>query len=172
MSFSVDLDVDQYRELTHAAETPTLQQAHPDQWVDWGDHTVQVDPVGNKQWIHDSHDGHQRSEVRGRAYDARDVQHMLGWEKAHGWVGGLDYYSPSTVELDAAEKYSAPLGRGCRSWRGFQRDSGDFGKLPVIEALKYEGGLPNKSTGEIEAEMREAGRRQAHRLFDRSGYTR
>lgn len=172
MSFNVQVGEDQYREQTHTAETPTLRQAWPDQWVSWGDHTVQVDPVGNKQWIHDSHDGHARSEARGRGFDARDVRHLIGWEKAHGGVKDIEFYSPDTSELDRADKFSAPLGRGCRSWRGFQRDDSRYGALPTIEALKYEGRLPNKSTGEIEAEIREAERRQAHRLFDRSGYTR
>ena len=172
MSFSVQVGVDEYREQTHAAETPSLQQSLPDQWVDWGDHTIQVDPVGNKQWIHDSHDGHARSEARGRAYDAREVRHLVGWEQAHSGAADVEFYAPSTWELDGADKFTSPLGRGCRSWRGVQRDESRYGALPTIEALKYEGRLPNKSTGEIEAEMREAERRRAHRIFDRSGYTR
>ena len=172
MSFSVQLDEGGYRELTRAAETPTLQQAWPDQWVDWGDHTVQVDPVGNKQWIHDSHDGHARSESRARAFDARDVRELIGWERDHSGVDALTFYSPTTRELDRADKFTTPIGKGCRSWRGVRRDASRFGELPTIEALKYEGRLLNKSLGDIEAEMREAERRQAHRLFDRSGYSR
>ena len=50
-----------------------------DQWVNWGDHTVTIDPIGNKPWIHEGQDGkHLEAAERGRAYDAADVQHLMG----------------------------------------------------------------------------------------------
>ena len=49
-----------------------------DQWVNWGDHTVTIDPIGNKPWIHEGQDGkHLEAAERGRAYDAADVQHLM-----------------------------------------------------------------------------------------------
>ena len=48
-----------------------------DQWLDWGDHTVTIDPIGNKPWIHEGQEGkHNEATERGRAYDAADVKHM------------------------------------------------------------------------------------------------
>ena len=47
------LNDDEYRVLHQAAETPK-KAVSQDQWLDWGDHTIQVDPIGNKQWVHET----------------------------------------------------------------------------------------------------------------------
>ena len=152
---------DEYRNYTRVAETH--DNNHADQWVDWGGHTITVDPMGNKQWIHDSHDGYQRSEERGRSYDADEVQKLQGWENDD--TAAWKYYAPSLQEIDRLDKYTMPMQAGCRMWRGTERDSSRFGLLPSIEAMKRDGSLVEKGISQIEAEVREEERRRAHRLF-------
>lgn len=190
MSFTAHLDEAEYREWTRVPETPSASQTLPDQWVNWGDHTVQVDPIGNKQWIHDSHDGHARSEKRGRAYDSKDVQSLLGWEKTHEPVP-LTYYTPSVTEIGGMHKLATTLqpdlwggwdfdrldkrkqlDRGCRTWRGAERDTSRIGKLPSISALLYDNQLAEKSTEEIEHEIREHDRTISARVYERDGVSR
>jgi hypothetical protein len=153
----------EYRDYSRAATTPSLSQAWPDQWVDWGGHTVTVDPVGNKQWIHDSHDGHARTEARGRKYDKQLVNELVNWEKTHE-PNPVQYYTP-TISGDKYNPVMTDQVWGCRSWRGVLRDSSNFGKLPSITALIHENKLPDKDRGQIEEEMREQNRRRATRLY-------
>ena len=55
-----------------------------DQWLDWGDHTVTVDPMGNKKWILESDtEGHSQSVARKRRFDAADVRDLMGWQNRH-----------------------------------------------------------------------------------------
>ena len=61
-----------------------VEYEQPDQWLDWGGHTVQVYPHRNAFWIHDGQeDWHARSVERGRAYDAGDVTHFLTLLQKH-----------------------------------------------------------------------------------------
>ena len=161
------IDESTYREMTHAATTPSVQQSLPDQWVDWGGHTVTVDPMNNKQWIHDSHDGHARSEERGRFYDRKQVNELMNWEKSHAGVEA-QYYTPRIGDKDRFNPSMMDQTRGCRSWRGVIRDSTRFGELPSISALIYENKLGDKSREQIESEIREQDRRLATRIFDRT----
>lgn len=161
---SVHLDADEYRQYTHAAETPSKADAHPDQWVDWGEHTMTVDPPLTKQWIHDSHDGHVKSADRARFYDAQRVREIKNWEQTTRNPFPTPYI-PSVAEINNADLYSQPRDLlGCRSWRGAPRDSRNFGKLPSISQLLRSGQLGEKSTGDIEAEMREAERTRGARI--------
>ena len=169
--FTINLSADEYRQYNWVAETPTMSQVLPDQWVDWGGHTKQIDPIGNKQWIHDSHDGHARSENRGRYYDARDVRALQGWEESHR-AEEWDYFTPSEAQISGLDRWPTPLQAGCKTWRGATRDPSRFGQLPSISAMLYENKLPGKSTQEIEAEMRESARTTGARIFARDGYTR
>jgi hypothetical protein len=189
MSFTATLDADEYREWTRAAETPTVAQSLPDQWVDWGDHTMQVDPVGNKQWIHDSHDGHRKSEERGRYYDRKDVQSVLGWEETHQ-PDPLLYYTPTQSQLAIMNKLATTLEpdswggwkmsgldqkptphmrNGCKMWRGVSRDMSRIGMLPSISALLYDNAL-SQSTKHLDTEMRDSERTRAARLYSRDGW--
>ena len=177
-----NFDADEYREYTHAATTPSLKAAWPDQWVDWGDHTVTVDPVGNKQWIDDSHDRHFATEERGRHLDRREVQRLVGWEAAHT-MPSFKFSNPSTSEINRSSLYSEPRKTynsktgsidptGCRMWRGAVRDPSNYGKLPTIQALIHENRLGDKGRGQIEAEIREDRHRRDARFFDCGGTCR
>ena len=159
------VDEDLYRELTRPATTPSVSQAWPDQWVDWGGHTVTVDPMGNKQWINDSHDGHKRSEERGRYYDTKAVNGLIG----KSGITSLEdphYFTPSVEGVQRYNPVMEDQVLGCRSWRGVKRDSSRFGELPTITALLRENKLGSKDYGQIEKEMREERRRSGSRLFD------
>ena len=126
-----------------------------DQWLDWGDHTIQIDPVGNKQWILESNSlGHSQSAARKRRYDRASVQQLIGWERNHE-TQHTEYFEPSRT-LSGIYKYVEPVGKGCKQWRGQKRDESRFGQLPAITALLYENTLyDGVATGEIDHQMRE-----------------
>jgi hypothetical protein len=190
MSFAVNLDADEYREWTRAAETPTAVESLIDQWVDWGDHTMQVDPMGNKQWIHDSHDGHRNSEKRGRYYDSKEVNNLLGWEKVHK-VDPISYYTPTSSQITGMNKLATTLEpdmwggwkmsgleqkptpharNGCKMWRGDTRDPTRIGMLPAISALLYDNTLTDQNSEHLDFDMREGERTRAARLYSRDGW--
>ena len=157
-------------------------RANIERFVDWGDHTVVVDPITRDHWIYDGYSKHAQSQNRGMAEDAKSILKGEGWHEAHH--GTPSMYLPTTREIDMAEKYTyrvcgneaaaahdlqPPYAQTSQSAR--QGGVGD-GRLPVVDGLLYWGRLQNKSTGGIEHEMREAERFIGTRLFDTSGYSR
>ena len=147
--FSSEVTAAQYRDMSHGAMTP---EAKVDQWVDWGGHTVTLDPIGNKKWILESDTyGHSESIARKRRFDSRDVQDLLNWftssEPTH-----TEYYEPT---ISGRQLYSDPIGKGCKQWRGQQRDGSRFGKLPAITQMIRDRALHDKGPGQIQHEMRE-----------------
>ena len=157
------LNDDEYRVLHQAAETPK-KAVSQDQWLDWGDHTIQVDPIGNKQWVHDTHDGHKRTEARGRGYDAAEVSKLVGWQNSHsGLMPHTEYYKPGPIK-----EYFFP--QTCiinDAWRGAKRSKSGLGKLPAISAMIHNNELEDKSIGQIESEMREHDRTSSARIFSK-----
>ena len=157
--FSSEVTAAQYRDMSHGAMTP---EAKVDQWVDWGGHTVTLDPIGNKKWILESDTyGHSESIARKRRFDSRDVRDLLNWftssEPTH-----TEYYEAT---ISGRQLYADPIGKGCKQWRGQERDGSRFGKLPAITAQIHDNQLADKGWGEIEAEMRERERTAGARLF-------
>ena len=137
-------------------------------WLDWGDHTVTLDPLRNAMWVYDaSAENHQRSVVRGQQFDAADVRRLVGWHnfKREEAVP----YLPTTAHIDATERFTVPVGKDCKAWRGAVRDSSRFGELPVISEGVYRNSYASKDNAQIEFEMRESERIAGHRLFDCSG---
>lgn len=163
--------VDYEREETvHATITPNMKDVAQDVYLDSGDYTVTIDPINRDSWIYDGDPDWKRSAVRGLVFDHIAYKRALNWEKAdHGEVTP---FLPTVSMIDAADKYSIPIGSKCLGWAGNRRDPSRFGKLPVIMQQLYDGTLINKSAAEIEHEQREHERRNAARLFDTSGYTR
>ena len=128
-----------------------------DQWLNWGDHTVTVDPIGNKKWILESDtEGHSQSIARKRRFDAANVTRLIGWQDRHS-PAPPTLFEPVIGGLDL---YSEPMGKGCKQWRGQVRDSSRYGMLPVVTQLIRDRAFKEKSTGEIQHEMREAERRR------------
>ena len=71
-----------------------------DQWVDWGGHTVTVDPIGSATWVQDgdTFTKHMNSVKRGRDYNADEVkkmQSLLGSQTAPVMYN----YLPTTAAL-------------------------------------------------------------------------
>jgi len=166
---SYTLDDATYRQVTHVPETPSVPSIK-DQWLDWGDHTVTVDPVRNKQWIDDSHDRHFATEERARGLDERSVRALVNWEDRNAREP-LPRTTILSHMINRLPLYSAPIGRQCNTWRGANRDASRLGELPTITAMIHEGRFPNKNTGQIEAEIREAERTRAARVFNCEPYS-
>ena len=170
MSYSLTFDEDEYRKMSRPAVT---SEAKADQWLNWGDVTVQVDPIASKQWILDGSDGHERSAKRGKAFDLADVRELIGWEnRSHPDDTHSTLFRPSVALLDSLPQYSAPVSVGCKTWRGAERDPRRFGQLPSVSSLLRDRNLAEKSVGEIEAEQRDYERGRSARLFDKSGFCR
>ena len=157
-TYQTEISEEDYRAVHHVADG--TNRAGVDQWVDWGGHTIQIDPVHQAQWIHDSHDGHYKSVDRGRMYDANEVSRLQNW-----FAGSVDqvhseYYTPpAMINFDT---------QGCRrldKWRGQKPDTSRRGLLPSITAMIYDNQLGDKDYGEIEAEIRERERTAGARIF-------
>jgi hypothetical protein len=137
------------------------------------DQPVTVDPMRlRERWVTDD-DGyrHKTTQERSRKIDHEAMMMSQSWFVPQ--QGPIAFYKPTTRQLDVLEKWPIPEGMGCLfGMHGETRDPSRFGKLPSIAQFVYNGSLSDKSQGDIEHEMREAERRQSHRLFDTSGYTR
>lgn len=135
------------------------------QWLDWGDHTRTVDPLRSEVWITDGkHHIHKMAADRGADFDAREVSRLINYE-SRVKAPSPNYFLPSSSLINSLPKFAFTT-ETCH------RPSNPDGKLPSISTLLYNNELQNKSTGEIEAEMREANRRQGHRLHSRDGWVR
>lgn len=146
---------------------PPLQQ---ESWVDVPDVTVTLDPVRDAHWIRDGYNTHAATEARARALDRRDLLELQGALGANSY-DPPQMYTPSTAQIDALPYHfaypAAELGQPCKVGSGGLRDMSRAGKLPALQAQIY-AGLPSKSTGQIEAEIREDERRRNARVFSRN----
>ena len=135
---------------------------------DDNDMPVVVDPVERDAWIHEGSDRHARSQARGNYFDNRALVQSIRSSESH--LPKLSYTLPSTAQLDAAKKYSNQF--FFDKCNGRVLDKTRDGLLPAVSKQIYEGSLLDKSTGDIEHEIREAERYTGNRLFDKSGYSR
>ena len=93
------------------------------------------------------------------------MRELKNWEATHTYSLPVGF-EPSVAQVSGVGTFSEPSGmRGCRQWRGAVRDATNFGKWPAISQLLRTGQLAEKSTGQIEAEMREAERTRAARIY-------
>ena len=124
-----------------------------DQWLDWGDHTVTIDPIGNKPWIHEGDDGkHQAAAERGRAYDAADVKHLAEL-LSKATTPQTSFYLPNWEDLERVPKFPSRRNGDCDVWRGKLRDVRGAGELPVINKQVYYNTLPDVDKGTIERQV-------------------
>ena len=57
--------------------TPVETYDTVDRWLDWGDHTVTVDPMIHSAWIHEGQDGkHLKTMFRGRDFNKEETYRM------------------------------------------------------------------------------------------------
>ena len=140
-----------------------------ERYLDTADHTVVIEPMRRQHWIYDGADWkHEGSVQRAIRFERRALQWAQDWEKGDERMPLV--YLPTTRELDSLNKWTnPPADRHCP---GFQHAFLSADRLPAISKLLYDNVLPNKSFGDIEHEVRETERRQAHRLFDTSGSIR
>jgi hypothetical protein len=137
-----------------------------DQWVDWGDHTVTIDPIGNAHWVYDGHGDtrHLSSLERRRQYDAADTKHLLDLLDKHV-DPEINFHQPTSRDLDKLVKFPSCMeNRLClkESIRG-------TGTLPVIAQLERDGTLPDMPKGVIEKQMYGSKWGTASRVFSRGG---
>lgn len=124
-----------------------------DQWVDWGGHTVTVDPIGNSAWIHEGCDAtHKQTRERGRQYDAKDVEHIASMLSRDS-TPMPRLFLPTFADLDKVPKFPSHNQTGGKDmWRGVHRSVRGAGQLPVISAMIRDG-VPEQSKGAIERQV-------------------
>jgi hypothetical protein len=147
------------------------------QYVDWGGHTVTVDPIDSGHWIragaHEAGDSfsehrHQMHVKHSRAQDAHDVKHLLS-ALANDVPQRIAPFTPSVRELEALPKFPSRRNANCDTWRGGQRDLSRVGYLPAIARMHRRLDLPEVDRDTIEAQRRAEERHASARLFSRNG---
>lgn len=139
-------------------------------YLDSGDVTVMVDPMRLDGWIYEGSHAHLLSVKNGEAYDLRALERAMNWDKSH--TPALELFMPTVNALNSVKKFVVQKFVDSGEWAGVDRDLERSGELPLITKQVYDGSLGDKSPGDIEHEMREAARRSAARVFDRSGQWR
>lgn len=131
-----------------------------DQWLDWGDHTVTVDPVGNAAWVHDGENGrHLETKERGRAIDAADVKHLMGMlssqksESTHTYVPQWDDLQRTPFPSKPPQGYCDPI-------------EGD-GRLPtIVHHIRRQSDVPK---GDIERQVYKNTHTISSKVLSRAG---
>ena len=153
-------------DAAHSADDPHYDRV--DQWLDWGGHTVTVDPIGNSAWIHEGQEGkHLQSRERGRMYDRRDTKHMMSL-LANQSTPRYDSFLPTTQALDALPKFPSRRNGDCDVWRGELRDIRGVGQLPVI-SQRIRDGMGEVSREQIERQIYDSRDAIASRVFSQDG---
>ena len=138
--------------------------------------TYVVDPIKRDAWIHDGENDHQASQARGRVLDEAA---RVKSSKSINTAPPVPYYTPSVADVKGVGGEYAHANWGLSGWRGIYngvdwRDektgvTKSASTYPAITKLKLEDRIPEKSRGQIEAEIRQSERLHSDRLFDRSG---
>ena len=135
---------------------------------DDNDMPIALDSIQRDAWVRDGSDRHERSQQRRNYLDNRALVESMRYHESH--MPTLVYTRPTSAQIDKLDKYSNQFfGEKCH---GRVRHTAREGKLPAVLKQIYEGTLLNKSTGDIEHEIRDAERFGGNRLFDKSGYNR
>ena len=140
-----------------------------DQWLDWGDHTVTIDPMHNSAWIHEGQEGKHKDTVkRGREYDAMNVKHMM--ELLNGeHRPTISLFVPTWGDLQCVPRFPSKRSGDCDHWKGQLRDIRGAGNLPVIAQKLYNGELRDVSKGVIEKESFLSQHAIAAKVLSRAG---
>ena len=140
-------------------------------WLGDGSPPLVVDPIRMESWITDDSSRHQQSVLKSKAYDRAAVENLIGHEAtlAGADPGNLIYYVPSLTDFNVDKLYPPPVAGGCLTYRGVRRSNKNFGPLPVITRLKYDGDLADKSIGEINEEMLQYSKTQDVRIYAQTG---
>jgi len=144
-----------------------MQYDKPNQWLDWGDHTVTVDPIGNAAWIDDGKEHHAATVHRGRYYDSKDAMILKRMLQEQEPVP-LTTFVPT---IDALWKMPRFVENPCArdSWRGNVSDVRGPGQLPVLMDRFENNGFHDETRENIQQQLVENKHHVSSRLFDRSG---
>lgn len=136
------------------------------QWLDWGDHTVTVDPIGNSAWIQEGRpEHHQETVERGRAHVAADTKALLSLLQNQE-TKSTSYFLPSAADLELKPKFLKHAESDM--WKGKVRDVRGTGQLPVVMQL-HRAGLPDVPKAQIEREMYNERFKTQSRVLSRKG---
>ena len=144
-----------------------------DQWLDWGDHTVTVDPIRqNQYWIYEqggTESGHRHrvSVARGRGLDAKETKHLMGLLEKQD-TSTTYFFTPSADELERLPKFPSRRNGDCDVWRGQLRDVRGVGSLPII-AQKHREMNNTRTKGEIERSVYHNNWGISSRVFSKGG---
>jgi len=171
-SYSITYDAQEWANDMHVPAAPvSVASVMPEQWVSWDGVTVTLDPMRNKKWVYDGFTGHQESIERGKYFDKREVNAVIQMEQTDV-PPSFHLFQPTLADFNSNSLYSEPQARGClqlatagHSGR-YKRTTTNFGKLPVISQMKYDGLLYDKPTPDIERDIYESERTAGVRLYD------
>lgn len=167
-----ELEATYYKRLGEESTKHTVAKYDTvDKWVDWGGHTVTIDPIRDHLWIHPGdHDYHGMGVARGRGYDKRAVDEMQTLLARHDQQDhSVSRFLPATSTLESLPKMPSRRNGDCDQWRGGKRDLRDVGQLPSIMAKHWRGELTDVPRQEIERQIYEDRVRVQARVSDRSG---
>jgi len=165
-------DVTRIAEEDAYVNASAIPTGFPDVYVNGEDVTVTVDPVGNAMWVRDAVVGarHARSVARGALKDHAGVllvQHLID---DRNLSAPPNNFIPTSVHLNKANKFSAQC--VSNSTRGAVAIKGpNVGKLPIINALHWNGQLADKPDWLVEQEVWNS-RDLTARFFDCRGRCR
>lgn len=168
ITFTETISAEEYRKNMHVAETPQDEASWFQQvWLGDGSPPFVIDPIGQDAWSI-GNQRHAQSRARGLSYDRQAVEDLLGKE---GLTENpvVPFFEPTLADFNVNKLFSPPLGSGCISYRGVPRNPKNYGRLPVITRLKYDGNLADKSTDDLDAELLQHMKTQGARIWNRDG---
>lgn len=165
------LTPEEYRTSMHVSQTPQDETSWFQQvWLGDGSPPFVVDPIGRDAWNIGTA-AHAQSRARGLSYDRQAVENLLGKTGLTGPVV-VPYFEPSVTDFNVNKLFSPPMGSGCISYRGVPRNPKNYGRLPVVTRLLYDGQLLNKTSDEIDSEMLAYMKTQGARIWNKDGTLR
>jgi len=161
--------------------TPISKYDRIDQWLDWGDHTVTVDPIRNSAWIYEGQDSkHLDTVERGRRYDREDTLHLLSKLQDTQPDAYVNTYLPTSAEIKGG--FERKVGNGAVNHHGVSAPFDQLychrgsappmhrgGERPIIDHLHRSGVFPEADTGTIERQVYGSRTHVQERVFSRTG---
>lgn len=148
-----------------------------DTWLGHGVPPFVVRPIRLDPWIIDGGNFAKEAAKRGIGYDTEQVENLLGrYEIAGGNKidvvdGALTWprSNPTVSQISSLPLFPHRPGTGCNTYRGVPRDPADFGELPLISQLIYNGDLVGKTNQQINEELYAAAKTADVRVFNQGG---
>ena len=153
-----------------------------DQWMDWGDHTVTIDPMRTNPWIHEGQDRkHLDSVEKGRSHDRQDTLKLLSLLKSDTPSEAYVHtYLPTTGEITGGLQHHpgdgptnshgvpAPFNQRL-SYRDGEISTGSDMKRSIIDHLHRGNAFTEEDKGAIERQVYGNRKHVQDRVFSRGG---